>query len=213
MNHPGCSDFVLAATPPNLGGELQSVSMNLVLASQSPRRKELLAILGIPFEVIPASIDETPLPEETPEDFVARAAREKGAEVASRVSHSVILSADTVVTIDGEILGKPADEDDAMRMLKKLSGREHLVYTAVTVINQDTEEMLDGLDRTRVLFNPLTDDDILDYLRRENVLDKAGAYAIQGYAGIFIPRIEGNYFNVMGLPLPLVHELLCRTLS
>jgi septum formation protein len=187
--------------------------MNLVLASQSPRRKELLSILGIPFEVIPASIDEIPMPDETVEDFVSRAAREKGAEVASRISHSVVLSADTVVTIDGEILNKPVDEEDAVRMLKLLSGREHSVYTAVTVINQDTEEMLDGLERTRVWFNPLTDDEIRDYIRRENVYDKAGAYAIQGYAGIYIPKIEGNYFNVMGLPLPLVHELLCRTLS
>jgi len=169
--------------------------------------------LRIPFEVIPAAIDEIPLTQETAEDFVARAAREKGAEVASRVSHSVILSADTVVTIGGEILGKPADEQDALRMLKKLSGREHSVFTSVTVINQDTEEMLEGLDRTRVWFNPLTDEQIEDYLRRENVFDKAGAYAIQGYAGVYIPKIEGNYFNVMGLPLPLVHELLCRTLS
>ena len=187
--------------------------MNLVLASQSPRRKELLSILGIPFEVIPASIDETPLPGETAEDFVARAAREKGAEVASRVSGSVVLSADTVVTIDGEILGKPADEEDAIRMLRKLSGREHAVYTAVSIINPHTGKILEGLERTRVWFNPLTDEDIRDYLRRENVFDKAGAYAIQGYAGIYIPKIEGNYFNVMGLPLPLVHELLCRTLS
>src|SRR5438105_980956 len=101
--------------------------MNLVLASSSPRRKELLAILGMPFEVIPASIDEIPVPGETPEMFVVRAAREKGAEVASRVARSVVLSADTVVTIDGEILGKPADEDDAIRMLRKLSGRDHQV--------------------------------------------------------------------------------------
>lgn len=187
--------------------------MNLVLASQSPRRKELLSVLGIPFTVVPASIAEIPSPGETAEDFVARAAREKGAEVASRVSQSVVLSADTVVTIDGEILGKPADEADAVRMLRKLSGREHSVYTAVSVINQSREETLNGLDRTRVWFKTLSDQDIQDYLRRENVFDKAGAYAIQGYAGIYIPKIEGNYFNVMGLPLPLVHELLCRTLS
>src|SRR5438876_3626038 len=187
--------------------------MNLVLASQSPRRKELLSILGIPFSVVPSSIGEAPAAEEKPEEFVVRLAREKGVEVASRVSHSVILSADTVVTIDGEILGKPADEEDAIRMLRKLSGREHAVYTAVSVINQHTGKILEGLERTRVWFNPLTDEDIRDYLRRENVFDKAGAYAIQGYAGIHIPKIEGNYFNVMGLPLPLVHDLLCRTSS
>jgi len=187
--------------------------MNLVLASASPRRKELLAILGIPFEVIPSAIDETPLEGETPETFVVRAAREKGMEVASRVSHSVILSADTVVTIAGEILGKPADEDDAIGMLRKLSGRDHLVLTAVTVVNQVRQQTLEGLERTRVWFHPLTDQQIRDYLRRENVFDKAGAYGIQGYAGVYIPKIEGNYFNVMGLPLPLVHELLWRTSS
>ena len=152
------------------------------------------------------------MPAEPPETFVVRAAREKGMEVASRVSQSVILSADTVVTIDGEILGKPANEADAVRMLEKLSGRQHSVYTAVCVINQMKEEILEGLERTAVWFRPLTDGEIHDYLRRENVLDKAGAYAIQGYAGIYIPKIDGNYFSVMGLPLPLVHEFLCRTL-
>src|SRR2546426_8817151 len=188
-------------------------SMNLVLASQSPRRKELLSVLGVPFIVVPASIEEIPLPGETPEAFVVRAAREKGMEVASRVSQSVILSADTIVTIDDEILGKPEDEEDAFRMLRKLSGRDHCVYTAVTVVNQMRHEILNGLDRTRVWLKSLTEEQIRDYIRRENVFDKAGAYAIQGYAGVYITKIEGNYFNVMGLPLPLVHDLLCRTLS
>lgn len=187
--------------------------MNLVLASQSPRRKELLAVLGIPFSVAPSSIDESPRGGENPEEFVVRVAREKGVEVASRVSRSVVLSADTVVTIDGEILGKPVDQQDAVRMLRKLSGRDHWVYTAVCVVNQLKQETLEGLDRTRVWFMTLDDEEIRDYIQRESVLDKAGAYAIQGYAGVYIPRIEGNYFNVMGLPLPLVHELICRTSS
>jgi septum formation protein len=187
--------------------------MNLVLASQSPRRKELLSVLGYPFTVTPSSIDEIPAPGEDPETFAARVAREKAMEVASRVSHSVIISADTVVTVDNEILGKPADDEDAARMLRKLSGRDHLVITAVTLVNQLKHETLEGVERTRVWLSPLTDKDIFDYIRRENVSDKAGAYAIQGYAAVFIPKIEGNYFNVMGLPLPLVHQLLCRTLS
>jgi septum formation protein len=186
---------------------------NLVLASQSPRRKELLSILGIPFTVMPASLDESPVEGEDPETFSVRIAREKGLEVASRVSQSIVLSADTVVTIDRAILGKPVDEADAVGMLRKLSGRDHWVYTAVCVVNQVKNETLEGLDRTRVWFSPLTEQQILDYVRRENVLDKAGAYGIQGYAGVYIPRIEGNYFNVMGLPLPLVHDLLWRTLS
>ncbi len=183
---------------------------SLVLASASPRRKELLSILGIPFTVIPPSLDESPVAKESPETFAVRIAREKCMETASRVSQSVVLSADTVVTIDGEILGKPADEQEAVRMLKKLSGRDHWVYTAVCVVNQVKQETLEGLERTRVWFNPLDEATILDYVRRENVLDKAGAYAIQGYAGVFIPKIEGNYFNVMGLPLPLVYKLLCN---
>lgn len=187
--------------------------MNLVLASQSPRRKELLAILGHEFSVLPPLIDEAPNPGESPEQYVVRVARDKGVEVASRVSDSIVLSADTIVVVDDEILGKPADKDDAFRMLSKLSGREHSVYTAVALINQAKQELLEGLERTRVWFKKLEDDRIADYIRRENVFDKAGAYAIQGYAGIYIPKIEGNYFNVMGLPLPLVHELLCRTLS
>jgi len=169
--------------------------------------------LGYPFTVIPSSIDEIPSPGEEPEIFAVRVAREKGMEVASRVSQSVIISADTVVTIDSEILGKPTGEEDAVRMLRKLSGRDHWVLTAITLINQPKRETLEGLDRTRVWFSPLTDEQILDYIRRDNVYDKAGAYAIQGYAGVYIPRIEGNYFNVMGLPLPLVHQFLCRTLS
>ena len=187
--------------------------MNLILASQSPRRKELLAILGYPFDVVPSAIDETPMAGEDPETFVVRVARDKGVEVASRVTQSIVISADTVVTIDNEILGKPVDEDDAVRMLRRLSGREHSVLTAVTIVNQPKQETLSGLERTRVWFSPLSDEQIVDYVRRENVFDKAGAYAIQGYAGVYIPRIEGNYFNVVGLPLPLVHQLLCRTLS
>jgi septum formation protein len=187
--------------------------MNLVLASQSPRRKELLAILGYPFRVVPSSIDETPKMGEDPETFVVRVAREKGIEVASRVSESVIVSADTVVTVDDEILGKPADAQDAARMLRKLSGRAHSVLTAVTIVNQPKKETLEGLDSTRVWFSSLNEEQIREYIRRENVFDKAGAYGIQGYAGVYIPRIEGNYFNVMGFPLPLVHGLLCRTLS
>jgi len=185
----------------------------LILASQSPRRRELLSILGIPFDVIPSSIDETPTPGEDPTSFVVRVARDKGMEVASRMEQSLVLSADTIVTIDGEILNKPEDERDAVRMLRKLSGRAHEVYTAVCLINQVKQETLEGLDRTKVWFDVMNDEQIHDYIQRENVMDKAGAYAIQGYAGVYIPRIDGNYFNVMGLPLPLVHKLLCRTLS
>jgi septum formation protein len=189
------------------------VTPSLVLASESPRRKELLSVLGIPFSVMPAAIDEIPEPGEDPKKFAIRVAREKGMEVASRVSRSVVLSADTVVTIGGEILGKPVDHDDAERMLTRLQSRRHSVLTAICVINQIKQETIEGVDQTEVWFDPMSAAEIRDYIRRENVMDKAGAYAIQGYAGVYSPRIEGNYFNVMGLPLPLVHKLLCRTLS
>jgi septum formation protein len=148
----------------------------LILASQSPRRKELLGILEIPFEVIPAEIAEIPLVGESPEQFVVRAAHEKGIEVASRLSNSVVLSADTVVTIDGLIMGKPSDENDASRMLHLLSGRQHRVYTAVCVIDQPQSKVLQGLECTAVWFNSMTTAQIENYVRREQVLDKAGAY-------------------------------------
>jgi septum formation protein len=187
--------------------------MNFVLASSSPRRKELLSVLGIPFTVMPASIDEVPAAGESPEAFASRVAREKGMEAASRLDDSVVLSADTVVTIDGEILGKPVDQEDAVRMLQKLSGRRHSVYTAICLIDQRQPQTIEGLDKTDVWFDPMTEAQIRDYVRREDVMDKAGAYGIQGYAGVYIPKIEGNYFNVMGLPLPLVHKFLCRISS
>jgi septum formation protein len=180
----------------------------LVLASQSPRRKELLEVLGLPFSVVPAGIDESPRVGESPEYYVVRVAREKALDVASRLKGSVVLSADTVVTIDGEILGKPEDRADAVRMLTKLSGREHRVFTAVCVIDQRNGKMREGREETTVSFNVLTPARIEDYIDREDVMDKAGAYAIQGFASVFIPRISGSYSNVMGLPLALVYELL-----
>jgi septum formation protein len=186
---------------------------NLILASQSARRKELLAILGLPFSVVAAEIDESPHAAEPPEEYVVRIAREKARAVASHTSHSQVLSADTIVTIDGEILGKPVDQADAVRMLSRLSGRRHFVYTAVCLIDQVKDTMAEGIERTDVWFSPLDEAAILDYIRREDVMDKAGAYAIQGFASVYIPRIEGNYSNVMGLPLPLVFRLLGRAAS
>jgi septum formation protein len=185
----------------------------LVLASQSPRRKELLEVLGVPFSIVVPAIDESPKLGESPEDYAVRVAREKALDVASRVSKSIILSADTVVTVDGEILGKPFDRADAIAMLTKLSGREHLVFTAVCVLNQVEDVMRDALEKTVVSFRQLTRREIEDYIGRENVMDKAGAYAIQGFASVFIPRISGSYSNVMGLPLARVYELLDSSTS
>jgi septum formation protein len=185
----------------------------LILASASPRRREILSILGIPFSVVSPDIAEIPRAGEPPEDFVRRAAREKGQEVSGRVTDSVVLAADTIVTIDGEILGKPADLAAAATMLGRLSGRQHAVLTAVWVGDPARRATWEGMDRTEVWFKRIDDAQIRDYLNREFVLDKAGAYAIQGFAAAFIPRIEGNYFNVMGLPLPMVDEFLRQALA
>jgi septum formation protein len=185
----------------------------LVLASQSPRRKELLEVLGIPFSIVVPETDERPRAGESPEDYVVRVAREKALDVSSRVVDSVVLSADTVVTIDGHILGKPRDRGDAIRMLTQLSGREHQVFTAVCVLDQRDDQIREALEKTAVSFRQLTGREIEDYVGRENVMDKAGAYAIQGFASVFIPRISGSYSNVMGLPLAMVYELLGRSPS
>ena len=185
----------------------------LVLASQSPRRKELLEVLGIPFSIVVPETDERPQAGESPEDYVVRVAREKALDVSSRVVDSVVLSADTVVTIDGHILGKPRDRRDAIRMLTQLSGREHQVFTAVCVLDQRDDQIREAVEKTAVSFRQLTGLEIEGYVERENIMDKAGAYAIQGFASVFIPRISGSYSNVMGLPLAMVYELLGRSPS
>ena len=139
--------------------------------------------------MIPADIAEVPQPGESPEQFVVPGCTRERQEVASRVSNSVVLSADTIVTIDGRILGKPLDESDAVRMLMLLSGRQHEVYTAVCVIDQLHSKTFEGLEKTEVWFNSMTETQALEYVRREPVLDKAGSYAIQGFAQVYISRI------------------------
>ena len=184
--------------------------LHLVLASESPRRRELLGLLGVPFEIVSSDIDESPRSGESDLEFVRRTAREKGEAVAGQLPDAVVLSADTIVSLDGEILGKPRDVDDARRMLRMLSGRGHNVYTAVSTIHTATHTRHEGLEETRVWFSDLQSEMIDDYIRREEVLDKAGAYGIQGFASVFIPKIDGNYANVVGLPLPLTYDLLIR---
>jgi septum formation protein len=181
----------------------------LVLASRSPRRQEILANAGIPFSVRPADIDETAFPGEDPRDHVVRLAREKAAAVQARPGE-IVLGADTVVVVDGEILGKPADPGDAARMLALLSGRVHEVLTGVCLRSE--RGLVCEAETTRVRFVPLGPEDIDAYIRSDEPMDKAGAYAIQGLAGKFIDRIEGCYFNVVGLPLALVWKRL-RDLS
>ncbi|WP_313901044.1 Maf family protein [Occallatibacter riparius] len=204
----------------------------LVLASASPRRRELLAQAGFVFDVIPAHIPEEPRPGEDPVAYVTRLAREKATAVfagegterqgtgnreqgtgtcgAADGAHAhggiVVLGADTTVTLDGHILEKPRDAEDAARMLRMLSGRTHRVITGVAVVDAKGSEV--AAEVTAVRFVTLSDDEIAEYVATGEPMDKAGAYGIQGRAAKWIPRVEGCYFNVVGLPLALVTSML-----
>lgn len=176
--------------------------MKLILASASPRRAQILRDAGISFAVLSSAVDETPYPNETPQQLVQRLANAKAELVAARaVGPALLVAADTVVVIDGQILGKPRFTDDARRMLQLFSGRTHSVTTGVSIIRLPEMERRQFVETTHVTFAHLSPDEISRYLATEEPYDKAGAYAIQGYAGRYIPRIEGCYFNVVGLPL------------
>ena len=179
----------------------------LVLASSSPRRTEILTAVGWPFEAQPAHIDETRLEGESPEDFVSRLAREKAERVASTRLFGLVLGADTTVVVDGHVLEKPRDEEDARRMLRLMSERRHEVLTGVALVSAESGRVAAGLERTRVRFAAMTDEEIAWHVETGSVLDKAGAYAIQGRAALFIEGIEGDYWNVVGLPVRLVYKL------
>jgi len=189
----------------------------LVLASASPRRQELLRNAGIPFTVCTANISELPHAGESARDLAERLAREKALAVFQQRPNDYVLGADTVVVIDDHILGKPRHEADAMRMLRLLSGRTHQVITGVCLVGPPprtaNQELRTGFadtrsETTRVTMNALTDEDLRSYVATGEPMDKAGAYAIQGWASRWIPRIEGDYFNVVGLPVSLVCEML-----
>jgi septum formation protein len=207
----------------------------LVLASASPRRQELLRNAGISFAVQPADIDETPRAGEAPREYAERLAREKALAVWRLRPQDVVLGADTIVVVDEAILGKPADAADAARMLRLLSGRTHRVVTGVCVVEAvgdgplpdangalhvdsrrtayeilrtENRELRTGSETTLVTMNELSDEEIRDYVATGEPMDKAGAYAIQGVASRWIPRIEGDYANVVGLPVALVYAML-----
>jgi septum formation protein len=180
----------------------------LVLASASPRRLELLRNAGIEFVVHPGNVPEIPEDGELPRAFAERMAREKALAVFAQRPNDLVLGADTVVVVDGEILGKPRDAADAARMLRMLSGRKHEVITGVCLagpklVREDTRS-----ETTLVIMNTLSEDDIRSYVATAEPMDKAGAYAIQGMASRWISRIEGDYFNVVGLPVALVWRML-----
>jgi len=187
------------------------MKMKLILASSSSRRAELLRDAGIAFEVNAPHVDEARHPDETAEKMVARLAEAKARAVAGLVGEgkpAIIIGADTAVELDGEIFGKPRDAADAREMLSYLSGRTHFVLTGICVLRLPDGATRSAVERTAVTFAPLDPSEIEAYVTSGEPFDKAGGYAIQGRAGRYIPRIEGCYFNVVGLPLARLHALL-----
>jgi septum formation protein len=186
----------------------------LVLASASPRRREILGQLGLEFRVLPSGIDESPWPNETPEQHVSRLAREKAAEVHARLSDDVtrpiVLAADTVVLIDGLVLGKPTDDEEAERMLLRLGGRAHRVITALAITEVGGEHRDELSMITQVRFRPLDAGTARAYVASGEGRDKAGSYAIQGLGAGLVAAIDGSYTNVVGLPAVETLELLVR---
>ena len=184
------------------------LSRRLILASASPRRAELLRVMGLAFEIIPSRIDESATDSEKPQTHVARLAETKARAVAEAYPDTWILGADTVVVIDGEILGKPADTAEAKRMLAMLRGRTHEVHTGFALLDARTGETTERVVESLVTFRDISDDEIAWYVSTPEPYDKAGSYAVQGQGAFFIKAIHGSYTNVMGLPLCEVIDVL-----
>ena len=185
----------------------------LVLASGSPRRAEILRAVGWPFEASPADVDESREEGEEAVAYVRRLAREKAEAVARTRLFGLVLGADTVVVLDGEVLGKPRDDREARRMLRALGGRWHEVLTGVALVRAESGRCVVGHEQTRVRFGELSEGEIEEYVRTGEPADKAGAYAIQGRAALFIEGIEGDFWNVVGLPVRLVYRLAGESLT
>lgn len=189
------------------GGEFKMHPRSkLVLASQSPRRRELLKLLYGEFEVVSSQVSEVSKRNEAPEDVVQRLAKAKAEAVQALRPNFTIIGADTVVVCAGQVLGKPDSEESARNMLIRLSGRTHEVLTGLCVLHERQCHL--GISKTEVQFSSLSDREIEDYLKTGEPLDKAGAYAIQGYASRYVEKIDGCYFNVVGLPISLLYRML-----
>ncbi len=181
-------------------------SCRVVLASSSPRRRELLNLIGIDHEVRPANLDESMRPREAPRRHAERLARDKASAVAMRDPDLITIAADTIVVINRKVLGKPVDKEDAARMLAMLSGREHTVITAVAVSRG--KKLRSAIEEVKVKFRRLREEEIEAYIATGEPMDKAGAYGIQGFGATIVERVEGDYFAVMGLPLVRLISLM-----
>ncbi len=187
---------------------LRYMKKPLILASNSPRRKDLLRQIGVDFSVDPADVDERVLPGESPEGYAVRVALDKARVTAARTGTGIVIAADTIVVLDDEILGKPADAADAERILMRLSGKVHCVITGLAVMDAATGKSLSRTSITRVWFRILAPSEIISYVATGEPLDKAGAYGIQERGALLVDKIDGCYFNVVGLPLSLLCQLL-----
>ena len=190
------------------GGTPGEGAVRVILASQSPRRRDLLDLIGMRHEVRPADIDESVLPEEQPSQYTERLARAKAGTIAEHEPDAITIGSDTTVVLDGDILGKPADAAEAKRMLRRLSGREHMVFTAVAVAHG--RRIVSSVEEVDVKFRELSDETIDAYVATGEPMDKAGAYGIQGYGATIVERIEGDYFAVMGLPVGRMVRLMAE---
>ena len=185
-----------------------NMKREIILASASPRRKELLEKLDLEFSVCPADIDESLLPDEDAGMYPLRTAVQKAMAVAKTTEDALVIAADTVVAVDDDILGKPRDEAEAKAMLQRLSGREHIVITGIGVVDTASGRTLSATEQTIVYFHPLRDEEIDAYIATGECMDKAGSYGIQGKGSLLVRKIDGDYFNVMGLPLSRLYRLL-----
>lgn len=184
--------------------------MTFILASQSPRRRELLTSIGLQFEVMPSNVPEVRGAGESPEEYVARLSRAKAEAIATRHPDAWVIAADTTVLLGDELLEKPADHDDAKRMLATIAGKTHIVYSGVTLRNVSRDWRDTRVAESEVRMLPLDARDIAWYVSTGEPLDKAGAYAVQGIGAMFIDSIHGSYTNVVGLPLALLFQMLRR---
>ena len=184
------------------------INRKIILASESPRRAELLKQIGLDFEIMPSAVDEGKEPKESLESYVKRVALSKAEKAASGVKNAVIIAADTIVVINKKRLGKPESPESAIVMLKKLSGRCHTVMTGIAVVDTVKNKRVTKAVSTKVWFKKLSDEEIKEYVKSSEPLDKAGGYGIQGKAAVFVKRIEGDYFNIVGLPLNTLYEML-----
>lgn len=182
--------------------------MNIILASGSPRRREILANTNAKFDVLTSDVDERIFKFEEPTQLVLRLAFEKCMDIAINNPESLVIGADTIVVLDNEILGKPRNEDEAFDMLSKLSNREHQVITGMSIVNIENNKKIVDYTISNVKFKNLTDQDIRDYISTGECLDKAGSYGIQGYGALLVKEIQGDYFNIVGLPISKLSDIL-----